>query len=124
MSDLEPKRVTQINLGSLMARSPQAQVTDITQTAAINEISSKEASPKLRRLKKRKQSPTLLDNRSKVIRGQPRELALSSIGRSRSEGGNGLVVRNESPWETFKKGITKRTPILDVWTLSPLAKPN
>lgn len=30
-------------------------------------------------------------------------MALTSIGKSRSEGGNGLIVRNKSPWETFKK---------------------
>jgi hypothetical protein len=103
MPNQEPKRVTQINLGSLMTRIPQAQTEDTTDKTTINEPSSKEPLAKLGRLRKRKEGPTLLEDRLKVIRGQPRELALASIGKSRSEGGNGLIVRNESPWETFKK---------------------
>jgi serine/threonine protein kinase len=52
---------------------------------------------------RRSATPSLTEPSGKVIRGSPRGLALQETGRLGNNAGSDLVVRDESPWDTFKK---------------------
>lgn len=55
------------------------------------------------RLPKRAAASSLIESSRKVIRGAPRALALPDTKGSRNDSGSDLVVREEPPWDTFKK---------------------
>ena len=54
-------------------------------------------------LAKRNASPSPAEPSRKIIRGQPRSLALPKISKGENTAGSDLIERKESLWDTFKK---------------------
>jgi hypothetical protein len=65
--------------------------------------SENQGTPSSGRLAKRSAAPSPAEPSRKIIRGQPRGLALPKIIESGNSVGSDLVVRDEPPWDTFEK---------------------
>lgn len=59
--------------------------------------------PSSARLAKRPAAPSPAEPRRKISGSRPRALALSEIVKSGNSAGSDLVIREEPPWDTFKK---------------------
>ncbi|THC89975.1 hypothetical protein EYZ11_010564 [Aspergillus tanneri] len=64
---------------------------------------SKGTPPSSARLAKRPAAPSPAEPSRKIIRGQPRALALPEISESGNSVASDLVIRDEPPWDTFDK---------------------
>lgn len=91
---IKENRVTQIHLEALRAAPLAVQGT----TAPTDHNKQ----PKEGKLRKRKDEVALAPS-SKILTGKPRGLGLMNVSGHQSEGQVGIVVRDESPWDTFKK---------------------
>lgn len=100
MSTKREKHATQLDLENAILFN---QLTP-SSTHPVERPARPEPSP-ANRLTKRKDSSTSPKYSGKVISGQPRELALPQASKAQSRTAPDLVVRKESPWDTFEKGF-------------------
>ncbi|KAL4931870.1 uncharacterized protein BDV17DRAFT_279965 [Aspergillus undulatus] len=96
--------VTQIlveGLPLLNEPSPDAQEVVSTPPEPKSELT--EGPHPTTRLAKRNASPSPAERSRKIIRGQPRALALQKISEGENTADSDLIERKESPWDTFEK---------------------
>lgn len=89
-------RVTQLNLSALKATSPSTQNHDIPVSTHSTQR-GKEAKLKGAIYK------TASQPHSKIIKGKPRTLGLPGISKPTLQRDQEVLVRSESPWDTFNR---------------------
>src|ERR1700761_8654860 len=99
------KHTTQFNLHSLQViRQHSPRDIQKATTAVKQEATSMEPTVSRKGMSRTKEHLGFsTDSGRKILRGKPRELALPSIVKSGSSTTQVIVVRKESPWDTFQK---------------------
>ena len=90
-------RVTQINLEGLATAS--ATVAGHDQGGGLSQVSQHN----IHQQSEKRAQDTPSGSRTKVIARKPRDLVLSAVSKGKTKGVYGAAVRNESPWDTFRK---------------------
>lgn len=105
MQPVDNKRATQYRADEVPLLQQPPPDTEAAVPSSPHELKSKHKGPvpSSARLAKRPLAPSLVEPSRKVIRGSPRALALPETNRLGNSSGSDLVIRQEPPWDTFKK---------------------
>lgn len=102
MGPLGDKRATRFLVDEVpLLKQPPPDTETAVQSPS--ELKFKGIAPSSARLAKRPAAPSLAEPSRKVIRGPPRGLALPETNGSGNSSDSDLVIRDEPPWDTFKK---------------------
>jgi hypothetical protein len=104
MRTVDDKRVTQILVNAVPApkQSPADTEAVVPSPPALN-AERRGGIPSNGRLAKRTAAPSSAEPGGKTIKSFSRPLALPEIRESGNSAGSDLVIRQEPPWDTFKK---------------------
>ena len=102
MRPADDKRATQFLVDEVpLLKHSSPPGTETTVPSPELKSKGKGIAPSSARLAKRPAIPSLAEPSGKVIRGSPRALALLKTNGSANS--SDLIIREESPWDTFKK---------------------
>lgn len=103
MRPADDKQATQFLVDEVPLLKHSSPGTETTVPSPEFKSKSKGIAPSSARLAKRPAAPSLAEPSGKVIRGSPRALALPKANGSGNSSGSDLIIREEAPWDTFKK---------------------
>jgi hypothetical protein len=99
----DDKRATRLQPHQVaLLRQPLPKIAAEERPSPEPKLKPKPLSPDMRP-GKRSAPPTSAEPSGKVMRGPPRDLALQETGRLGNGADSDLIIRDESPWDTFKK---------------------